>query len=82
MTLVRSLLAVLALVAVSGCALRATPIYGRDGQTYQYIEAGPFWRTLEDCYETANVVCPSGYRVTDDVAPRSYYGPSLIVRCN
>jgi hypothetical protein len=69
------------LLALPGCAITSTQIYGRDGSPYQYIECRGIWRTLEDCYQKANQVCPSGYRIENDAAPRDAYNSSLIVRC-
>jgi len=69
------------LLALPGCAITATQIYGRDGNPYQYIECRGIWRTLEDCYQKASQVCPSGYRIENDAAPRDAYNASLIVRC-
>ena len=72
------------LLAAGGqaCSITARQIYGRDGIAYQYIQCPGFWRTLDDCYQKANQVCPSGYRIADGVAPvGSSYDSSLIIRC-
>ena len=77
----QALAALASAVALSGCAVTATQIYGRDGLPYQYVECRGLWRTLEDCYQKASQVCPSGYRIDNDAAPRDAYNSSLIVRC-
>jgi hypothetical protein len=72
---------VLLSAVLGGCAAKATQIYGRDGNPYHYIECPGPWTTLDNCYEKANEVCPAGYRIDNDVAPRDSYSSSLIVRC-
>jgi hypothetical protein len=69
-------------IALPGCAVTATRIHGNDGNAYQYIECEGFWRTLDDCYLKANEICPAGYEIDNDAAPRDSYNSSLIVRCN
>jgi hypothetical protein len=69
-------------LALSACAVTATRIHGNDGTAYPYIECDGFWRTLADCYAKANEVCPAGYEIDNQAAPRDAYNSSLIVRCN
>jgi hypothetical protein len=64
-----------------GCAVTATRIYGSDGNPYEYVDCGGLVHSLKDCYLKASEVCPSGYRVTDNVAPRGLYDSSLIISC-
>lgn len=66
---------------LAGCSVTATQIYGRDGNPYQYIQCDGLFRTLDDCYVKAAQTCPTGYQITDGVAPRDFYDSSLIIRC-
>jgi hypothetical protein len=75
-------MAVLLALGLSSCAITATPIHGNDGGAYTYIQCDGFWRTLDDCYVKANEVCPGGYEIANEAAPRDAYNSSLIVRCN
>ena len=64
-----------------GCAVTSIRIYGSDGNPYEYVDCGGFVHSLKDCYAKASEICPSGYRVADNVAPRGLYDSSLIISC-
>jgi hypothetical protein len=65
----------------AGCAAKAVPIWGRDGNPYQYVQCRGLLRSLEDCYEAAAAACPQGYRIAENVAPREFYNSSLVFSC-
>ncbi|HZR81120.1 MAG TPA: hypothetical protein VFD92_08480 [Candidatus Binatia bacterium] len=67
---------------LQACAVTATQIHGNDGKSYQYVECKGLFRTLDDCYVKANEVCPAGYQIDNDAAPRDTYNSSMIVRCS
>jgi hypothetical protein len=66
---------------LAGCAVRAVPIWGRDGNPYQYVQCEGLLRSLRDCYAAAAAACPQGYRIAENVAPRDYYNSSLVFAC-
>ena len=66
---------------LAGCAARAVPIWGRDGNPYQYVQCEGLFRSLTDCYSAAAAACPQGYRIVENVAPRDYYNSSLVFAC-
>lgn len=71
----------LASTLASGCAVKAVPIWGRDGNPYHYVQCDGILRSLEDCYAAAAAACPQGYRLAENVAPRGYYNSSLVFSC-
>ena len=73
--------ALLPAALAAGCSVKAVPIWGRDGNPYQYVQCdGPF-HSLDDCYAAAATRCPQGYRIVENVAPRDYYNSSLVIAC-
>jgi len=71
----------LLLAAAAGCSATSVPIHGSDGKPYTYVDCSGMFRTLDDCYQLANQVCPAGYRIVNSVAPRSNPFGNLIVDC-
>lgn len=68
--------------ATAGCSATSVPIHGSDGKPYTYVDCSGMFRTLDDCYQLANRVCPSGYRIVNSVAPRANPFGNLVVDCH
>lgn len=77
----RALLLLLAGVA-AGCSATSVPIYGSDGRPYVFVDCSSMFNSLEACYQTANQVCPGGYRLANSVAPRSNPFGNLVIDCS
>jgi len=73
--------AALVSAVVAGCSATYTPIYGSDGKPYVYVDCNGMFRSLDDCYDVANRVCPQGYRIMNSVAPRANPFGNLVVDC-
>lgn len=71
----------LAAAALAGCSATSVPIHGTDGKPYLYVDCSGMFRELDHCYELANQLCPSGYRIVNSVAPRSNPFGNLVIDC-
>lgn len=78
----RNVPGLLALCALGACSATSVPIHGSDGKPYLYIDCNDMFLSLDDCYEKANEVCPTGYRIVTSVAPRANPFGNLIVACS
>lgn len=78
----RDLPGLLALCALGACSATSVPIHGSDGKPYVYVDCNGAFLSLDDCYEKANEICPSGYRIVTSVAPRANPFGNLIVACS
>jgi subtilase family serine protease len=72
---------VAAALAGAGCSVTAVPIHGSDGKPYTYVDCSSMFQSLDDCYQEANRVCPSGYRIVNSVAPRANPFGNLVIEC-
>lgn len=70
-----------ALILSAGCSATSVPIHGSDGKAYVYVDCSGMFRSLDDCYQLANSVCPDGYRIANSVAPRANPFGNLVVDC-
>ena len=70
-----------AALAGAGCSVTAVPIHGSDGKPYTYVDCSSMFQSLDDCYQEANRVCPSGYRIVNSVAPRANPFGNLVIEC-
>jgi hypothetical protein len=78
----RALLLLVAGAAAAGCSATSVPIYGSDGRPYVFVDCSSMFNSLDDCYRTANQVCPGGYRLTNSAAPRSNPFGNLVIDCS
>jgi len=70
-----------ALGTLGACSATSVPIHGNDGKPYVYVDCSGMFQSLDDCYRTANEICPTGYRIMSSVAPRANPFGNLIVDC-
>ena len=80
-TIRRACLLLAAATTAAGCSATSVPIHGSDGKPYVYVDCSGMFRSLDDCYQLANSVCPSGYRIANSVAPRANPFGNLVVDC-
>jgi hypothetical protein len=81
MRTIRRACLLLAAAAVTGCSATSVPIHGSDGRPYVYVDCSGMFRSLDHCYQLANQVCPTGYRIVNSVAPRANPFANLVIDC-